>query len=288
MTVEHIAGLADGAGQPREQFAGFRHQAEQRVDERRTRQLFELLDLQDQTSSVQRLRQWAVDATRPVPGETAIDVGSGTGTVAQLLAGLLDPGQVTGVEPNAEMRAEAERRAAAAGSPATFVEGVATSLPFEDATVDLVWCERVLQHLDDPQGAVTEMARVLRPGGRVVLLDSDHATRVTADLDLVVEEKLRNVFLSLSPNARAARHIPRQLRDAGLEMDADVGSAALVLPQHVERRAVLLTMVAGVAVKEGVVSEDEARAAIEGFTAAAQEGVAFSAVTMFGFVGRKP
>ena len=40
----------------------------------------------------------------------------------------------------------------------------------------MIWCERVLQHLHDPQAAIDDFARVLRPGGRAVLLDSDHAT----------------------------------------------------------------------------------------------------------------
>jgi ubiquinone/menaquinone biosynthesis C-methylase UbiE len=88
------------------------------------------------------------------------------------------------IEPNVQLRVVAESRAQGAGVPnVSFVYGLAGALPFDDASIDLVWCERVLQHLTDPQPAIDDIARVLRPGGRVVLLDSDYGTRIVSDLD---------------------------------------------------------------------------------------------------------
>ena len=267
---------------------GFSHFEAEPADPQRTEQMIELLDLQDADPGIQRLRDWALTAAAPAAGETAVDVGSGTGTVTQLLADRLGPGRAIGVEPNEEMRAEAIRRARAAGSVAEFVAGVADDLPFGDDSVNLIWCERVLQHLSDAPAAVREFARVLRPGGRLVVLDSDHASRVTADIDLAVEEKLNRTFLTFSPNPRAARYVPRQLRDAGLTMDTDIGSAALLLPPEELRKAQLLVMVAEAAVEQGVITQAEADAAVRSIRQAADEGVAFSAMSMFGFIGRKP
>lgn len=267
----------------------FRHRPDPTGGEPPIDQIVSLLDLQDAAPPVQRLRRWALDLVRVRPGERVVDVGSGTGTVASLLAGLVGPaGRVSGVEPYGLIRAEAVRRARVSGSAATFVGGVAGALPFRTGSVDLVWCERVLQHLDDPHGAIAEIARVLRPGGRAVLLDSDHASRVTADLDPSVEARLNQAFLDSSPNPRAARHIPRQAAAVGLVLDDDIGSAALIMPQWVQREGVLLRRTAAQAVRDGLVSGTEAQDAIDALRSAAEEGVSFSAVTMFGFVARAP
>lgn len=266
-------------------------------------QMLLLLDLQDEAESIRRLRRWAVDAARPVAGETVVDVGSGSGTMVRRLAALVGAtGRVTGVEPNPRLREVAVARsagaasagAASAGAASTgaasagsFVDGFAAALPFADGSVDLVWCERVLQHLADPQGAVLEIARVLRPGGRAVLLDTDHASRVTSDIDLGVEAILNQAFLDRVPNARSARSIPRQVAQAGLALDDDIGSAALVMPPSVALMLPLVTMMAAAAGQEGWIPQQTADEAIRRYRAAAAEGVAFSAVTVFGFVARK-
>jgi ubiquinone/menaquinone biosynthesis C-methylase UbiE len=65
----------------------------------------------------------------------------------------------------------------------SFIDGLAGALPLEDSSVDLVWCERVLQHLNDPQAAIDDIARVPRTGGRAVLLDADQGTRIVSDLN---------------------------------------------------------------------------------------------------------
>ena len=90
------------------------------------------------------------------------------------------------------------------GSPVEFREGLATEIPLEDASVDLVWCERVLQHVPDAAAAVMEIARVLRPGGRALLLDSDHESRVESDMDPVVARELLLAFLGQMANSTAA------------------------------------------------------------------------------------
>jgi ubiquinone/menaquinone biosynthesis C-methylase UbiE len=62
------------------------------------------------------------------------------------------------------------------GGPDTvaYVRGDAASLPFRDATFDAVCCFAALYLIEDPFGAIAEMARVLKPGGRVALLSSVH------------------------------------------------------------------------------------------------------------------
>lgn len=99
----------------------------------------------------------------PLPGEHALDAGCGTGIYTRRLAerGL----EVTGVDLDREMLAAARIKAPAAH----LVEGDVTSLPFEDASFDLVLSVTVLCFVPEPQRAVRELVRVTRPGGRVVL-----------------------------------------------------------------------------------------------------------------------
>jgi ArsR family transcriptional regulator len=110
--------------------------------------------------------------TKLVPkGLRVADIGTGTGVLAIELAraGL----SVVAVDHSANMLAAARANAEAAGvaSRIRFRAGEATALPLRAATVDAALAHMVLQYLPRPQDAIAEMARVLRPGGRVVLVD---------------------------------------------------------------------------------------------------------------------
>lgn len=254
-----------------------------------------LLDMQDSAPSIRRLRDWALAAAQVRVGEVVVDVGSGTGTMARELAGLVGPaGRTIGVEPNPRLRAIAVQRVTSSnvgstsGPPAspTFVDGLATDLPFEKESVDLVWCERVLQHLEDPRGAMSEFARILRPSGRVIILDSDHGSRVTSDVDPVIDAKLSAAMFATMPNARAARHVPRQAMEAGFFVDPDIGSSALVMMRPPPGAPSLLGPAVRQAVAVGALTAEEGEQAVARQQEAAAAGHAFAAVTVFGFVLR--
>ena len=129
---------------------------------------------------------------------------------------------------------------------------------------------------------------MLRPGGRAVILDSDHATRITSDLEHSVEQRMNAAFQARTANPYAARNVPRQAIAAGLIVEPDVGSAALVMPREASLDQSLIAIVAAQAVADGTVTPAEAEAALASFRAATEAGWGFSAVTVFGFVLRKP
>ena len=114
----------------------------------------------------------------------------------------------------------------------SFVEGFVGALQFDDSTTDFIWCERVLQHLADPQSANNDIARVPRPGGRAVLLDSDYGTRIVSDLDPDLAAALSRASLGPIANPYAARHIPAQIHAAGLELEPDVGRRPSCSPRR--------------------------------------------------------
>lgn len=78
---------------------------------------------------------------------------------------------ITGIDLSSEMLAYARQRAAAIGRPANLREGDAQALPFDDDSFDTVVCTLSLCAIPDDRAALAEMHRVLRPGGRLVLLD---------------------------------------------------------------------------------------------------------------------
>jgi len=100
--------------------------------------------------------------------ERALDVGTGTGTLAFALAPLVR--EVVGLDVVPEMLVEARRRALGVAN-VSFVEGDCLALPFEASTFDLAATARTVHHLSRPELAVAEMARVTRPGGRLLVVD---------------------------------------------------------------------------------------------------------------------
>ena len=100
----------------------------------------------------------------------ALDVGCGTGFLSLELAGRGH--RVTGIDFAPQMLAEARKKAAGQGVAVRFEEGDAEQLPFAEGSFDLVMTRHVLWTLPHPEQAIDEWIRVLRPGGRLVAMDS--------------------------------------------------------------------------------------------------------------------
>jgi SAM-dependent methyltransferase len=104
------------------------------------------------------------------PGHRVLDLGTGTGAVAERAASMLAPaGQVVGVDVSTDMLALAQQRIAAQGLTNVIVrEGRAEELPADDESFDAVLASLSLMYVIDRAAAAQEIARVLRPGGRLV------------------------------------------------------------------------------------------------------------------------
>jgi SAM-dependent methyltransferase len=105
---------------------------------------------------------------QPTGTERALDVGTGTGALAFALAPYVR--EVVGVDSSPELLAEARRRGAAFPN-VTFVEGDAMHLDLPSGSFDLAGCARTLHHVHRPELVIAELARAVRLGGGLLVID---------------------------------------------------------------------------------------------------------------------
>ena len=253
------------------------HVADQNID----RQAF-VLDQMAGRPAVRTLKAWALDQLAPTAGETAVDVGSGTGEDVVALHEL--GARAVGVEPSPGLRAEAVRRAA--GADVEYVDGHAEALPFEDESVDVLRSERVLQHVDDPAAVVKEMARVLRPGGRIVLIDTDWGTAIIHPADPDVLQRMVGYFLRESANPYSGRQLRGLLAEAGLEITGET-AATWLEPQEGARQG-FVGMMHLTSLQAGVITAEEAEAFAQTLGEAADRGAFHMSLTMYAVSAIKP
>jgi demethylmenaquinone methyltransferase/2-methoxy-6-polyprenyl-1,4-benzoquinol methylase len=119
-----------------------------------------------------RWRRFLVDRVAPRPGDTVLDVACGTGSITAELVRRADC-SVVGLDRSEEMLAEARRSLAAAGlaGRVRLEHGDAQRLSFPDASFDGLTGGYLLRYVDDPAATIAGLARVVRPGGRMALLD---------------------------------------------------------------------------------------------------------------------
>jgi SAM-dependent methyltransferase len=189
---------------------------------------------------IRKVRAAARTVLRAEPGQRLLDAGCGGGDVARELAATVGPaGEVIAVDSSTATLAAARSRHD--GSPVTYLTGDVSALDLPDDEVDGVWCERVLQHVADPDAAIAELVRVTRPGGRVCLIDTDWLSLafdgVPAHLAAAVSAEMHNRFAV--DQRSIGRSLRRRLLAAGLTEVTAVPvtcvfgtpeSAAVVLP----------------------------------------------------------
>jgi ubiquinone/menaquinone biosynthesis C-methylase UbiE len=145
-----------------------------------------------------------------------VDVGCGPGTDLTAVAAVVgDQGRVVGIDHDPTMVAEARRRLA--GHPNVWVrEGDAHRLPLADGYAHRFRMDRVVQHLDDPAGALAEAARVLRPGGVAGIVEPDWDTLVIDDPDVATSRSFTRFLADKVCNGTIGRQLARLAAGAGL------------------------------------------------------------------------
>jgi len=151
------------------------------------------------------------------PGHVAVDVGCGLGFDVARLANVVSPGGSSIGIDNSEKLLSAARNAFAAVEGVSFVQGDIHSLGIPSNSVDGIRVDRTLQHVQDPQRVISEMVRVLKPGGWLVCAEPDWSTFVIdADNDEITDRVVQT-WRSNFRTPNIGRQLLRRVRTEGLE-----------------------------------------------------------------------
>lgn len=172
-----------------------------------------------------------------------LDAGCGNGEVARELVALLPDTEVTALDHSADAIAEATRLHD--GGQVKYEVGDIYQLPYADGRFDGVRTERVLQHVAEPDRAVAELARVLRPGGRMLLIDTDWDSLLVDGSPADLNDRVRTLYaearqrMNVAGDPTSGRTLRRRMIQAGLTdvraepvtvAFTDIAEASLVLP----------------------------------------------------------
>lgn len=210
-------------------------------------------DLMNDLMSLGLHRYWkrfAISVARPHAGERALDVASGSGDLALALAQAVGPrGEVWATDVNRRMLERGRDRLLDAGLVLPAVQCDAERLPFANARFDCVTVGFGLRNMTHKERALAEMARVLRPGGRLVVLEF---SRVWAPLqpayDLYSFRVLPWLGARIAGNADAYRYLAESIR-----MHPDQATLARMMEQAGLQSVEVFNLSAGVvAVHRGI------------------------------------
>jgi ubiquinone/menaquinone biosynthesis C-methylase UbiE len=181
----------------------------------------------------------SIDAMGLRPGDAGLDVGCGTGDEVRLIAERVgSSGRAVGVDVSGDLLATARERTPA-GMAAEFVVADAHTLPFADGEFASARVERTLQHVADPAAVIAQLARIVRPGGRVVAAEPDWDTLVISSGDQQTTRAILDEHRESVRNPAVGRAVAGYFADAGIAVNT-VDAEAIVIRDAAAARAMFL------------------------------------------------
>lgn len=160
-----------------------------------------------------RWRQAAAAAADLAAGDRALDCCTGTGDLALALADRVTrSGEVVGVDFAEEMLVRARAKAAARGARIDFRPGDALDLPFADGSFDAATVAFGIRNVSDLDRGLAEMARVVRPGGRVVVLEITTPRRLRRFYEVWFDRVVPRLGRVLGRDGAAYSYLPASVR----------------------------------------------------------------------------
>src|SRR5262249_32127912 len=168
-----------------------------------------------QTPDVVAQRRRVLKALELRTGEQVLDIGSGPGLLAyEMAVSVGQDGRICGVDTSEQILAMSRTRCADK-SWTEFKKADAVQLPYPDGSFDAAVSTQVFEYVADIPAALTELYRVMRPGGRVLIMDTDYGSLVIHTKDHVRMERILAAWNEHFVHATLPRTLSRHLREAG-------------------------------------------------------------------------
>ena len=223
----------------------------------------------------------------PKPGLSILDAGCGTGDLLHSLSRLVGAtGRVVGCDYSEAMIVEARKRAERSEAKVEFCVADAHQLPFPDSAFDRGMATSVLQHLENPAQALSELVRVLKPGGWVILTEPDWETQVVDAADRGVTRRILHFFSDSIRQGGIGHALPALFSEMGLKriqvacLNTASDPASGAMASWAKESAVR-------AEEAGIITRQEAADWLTDQEARIRQGRFFSAFTSFRVSGEK-
>lgn len=222
-------------------------------------------------------------------GETVLDIGSGPGLLAYDMAvSVGSTGRVCGVDISEDMLAMSRRRCGGQGW-AEFRTADAATLPYPESCFDAAASTQVYEYVADIPAALAELHRVLRPGGRAVVLDTDYGSLVIHTEDQARLDRVLAAWDDHFVHPGLPRILSHELRAAGFSVRQRDAIPMFNAEYHENTYAKgLLGIMADFAVGRAGVTREEADAWLAEFSELGRQGKFFFSLNRYLFVVDKP
>ena len=241
-----------------------------------------------QTPEIVNQRLRTLKALALKNGEAVLDAGCGTGLLLEQEARIVGPtGRAEGVDFSDAMLAHARRRCEQLAQ-VNLQQGSIETLPFEDESFDAVSCTQTLLYVKDMDRALSEIYRVLKPRGRIAIIETDWRSAILHSTDAEVARKVFDAWDRAVVNANLPRRLGPILRQIGFETPR-VEAIPILNANYSEHSfsAGMLNNFTIAAVKQKLITADESEAWRKGIETLIQRGEYFFCVNRFLFVAIK-
>ena len=240
-----------------------------------------------ETPAFHQQRARTLEAIAPAPADCILDIGCGTGHMLLDLANIIsDAGRVVGIDVSEDMVAIAKERCKGCSTVEVHT-GDLYDLPFENNSFDRALSVQVFEYLENIPAALSEIYRVLRPEGRIVIRDADWATQIWRAQDPQRSERVMKLWDEHLVDPNMPQTFTPKLRDAGFNVDmVEAVTSAEIDASEDSMNHYLMQFISPFAVAQGM-EKEEVDAWLADLAELNERGDYFYSFTGYIFVGTK-